>query len=444
MSTILLKKLLILILLLSAVIKSDIAFAPLLSWGLLGIITGYLAIKQNRLFYIFDIVIILFVGLAQNIYISYLILAIGFYILFIFLTKLMKKELKAYYLLGLFILVFWLINIANATPVIKLLESEPIFNQYTRDTNVYLKTYYLMNRGVNYYDAFAIGFDGDFRTKGLPYDVWAYRLPPVFVLWQLFTFHHATLLFPLFLVYASLCLFLIYLIGSKLSNQKLALIPVFIILPYFLFASLTSNLEFLQMDWWGIAPMLLCILGIIDKSNRQIVLGATLAIFCRELYLIPLFSLGLLSLIYRKWHLSKNLLIAVFLFILLFVFHSINVFDNLPFSWSAFLGGRSHQFGLEFVHQVLANGSTFYLFSKYRIFSLYLLLNIILAIFIYYWRKKQRFIIAVLMVFFIPTLLSFAKIGLCCWTDNWGTIVDPFIILTTGLMVSIFHQQKLA
>jgi len=431
---------LLIFLLSSAVVRSNYFLPKMVAWISFGMLLGVLLTGGNFLKWILSLSLIVFIGFLFRI--PLIVILSGLFSLMIMrliINITNRRDLLNYFCLIFIVGSFLVISIYESKNVINSLKIEPVAGQYTRDPNVFLKTFFLMSGGVSYYDAFGEAYRGDFRNHGFPYDLWAYRLPTTFILWKLLAFNNPLNLYILFLFFSSCVLTLTFYIGKKILSRELSLIIPFLFVPYFVFGG--TSLEFLQMEWWGLLPFFLFIFGVFFERLYIAAFGASLALISRELFLIPILSAGLISVVFKQYKLIKVFLTSIIVFSLVFVIHAFFVFERLPFSIDKMLTGRYHTLTLEFIRQVLANGSWRYLFSEYRLFSLYTFCQFLIGISIFIFQPKYRFIIGYLLSLFITTLIIFLKIGLCCWTDNWGVMVDPFIILGTGLIMGLFFQS---
>src|SRR5438045_1099120 len=101
------------------------------------------------------------------------------------MNKLIKKVVI--FLAGIFLLVFF----ANLlTPIIRhqfnidnLNDPQP--KSYRSDEISFLRTFYLMEKGVNYYNAFKISREEFIGGDIVRADVFTWRMPTVFYLWSL-------------------------------------------------------------------------------------------------------------------------------------------------------------------------------------------------------------------------------------------------------------------
>jgi hypothetical protein len=335
-------------------------------------------------------------------------------------------------LVGLLLLMFVLVE---GKPVRTVISQEPKAQTYTTDAMLFLKTYHLMRHGESYYPAFAAAYDGDHRVTGNPPDVWGFRLPTTFYVWQILTLNQPVLVYWLFVGYCLLVLYGAYRVSLALAGPRFALLSPALLLPYLLYGLTTY--EFLQAEWWGIGPILVMLYGIITKQSHLIFVGALLAPLMRETYVLPVIGVGIWYFIQKQWSLAKPFFLAALAYIVLYSLHAYQVFQIIPYSPKMITTGRMHVLTLEFIHQVLVYGTWKYWLAPYRLFTLYFFAMVALATYMWFTLKKHRLLIMQLVLLSATSLSAFLKIGLCCWGDYWGVMTAPFIVISLALLINL-------
>jgi hypothetical protein len=357
----------------------------------------------------------------------------------ILLRKKIKKFKKmSWIILFLIIVSFLAISLYESAEWRGDYLKEPKAEKYSSDRGLYLKTFYYQKKGWNYYPAFTKSYFEDARSISLPPDLWGFRLPTTFFIWQLLP--NAYWIYYLFLLNCCVILALSYLVAQKFSSNK-AIIAPFLIMPYLLYGSTTGDMEFLQMGWWGILPMIIFCYAVLNKQTKLRFVSALWAMMTRTLYLIPLAVVGILSILFRRPKMMRPLVAAAFIFLIFFLFHSYFVFQMIPYNLENIFTGRTHHgHGLEMIRQVLVFGTWRYLFAPYRLFTIYLFIDLFGKAFLFFKNKMLRFKLIFLTCLYFPTLIAFLKIGHCCWSDYWGVVVGPLLVFNTAITLILLDK----
>lgn len=243
----------------------------------------------------------------------------------------MIKKLAKFLLILLF-LGFGLFKTNNFLFKIKdvrqSIKKEPADKSYIADELDYLKTFYLLKKGSGYYQAryeAQKNIAGKEEERVWTKDIWGWRLPFVFYFWKLFA-KNGLGIFNLFII-LSACFFLSsYLIVKKFVKNNFALLSTVILLPYFLNA--IKSTSFLFIAWWG---MFFFAFGLMFFYYNHLFLSSfffILAVISREHFIIPLASMFVLSVIFKK---SKLVfLIPIIAFFLMILLHVHNVSSFVP------------------------------------------------------------------------------------------------------------------
>src|SRR3989338_7945708 len=94
----------------------------------------------------------------------------------------MIHDLRFKFFLGGILILISAWVIASRYPVGMF--EEPRLGTYRSDEMIFLKTYYLVEKGWNYYPAFSWAIEGDVRKIVLTSDIFQWRLPTLFYLWK--------------------------------------------------------------------------------------------------------------------------------------------------------------------------------------------------------------------------------------------------------------------
>ena len=327
------------------------------------------------------------------------------------------------------------------------LSIEPQSNAIYFDPQVYQKAYFNFIDSNNYYtESFQKTLESDPRLDSLPQDLWSYRPPTAFILWKWLSFGNPIIVYWLFITICVTILFLGYKITTSFSDQNSGLLSPLLLLPYFVFASITPDLEFLQTEWWALLPIFIFYYALRINQYKTSLVALALAMITRIYFVISWAAMMMVTLLFKQSKQTKILLINLALFLTFFSFHTYKVFtQNITLTSQAFTSGRSHPFGLDMIHQTLSFATSNYLLAPYRLMTIIQMITLVLLVPILYQYKKYRYYISLLLAIFIPIQLSFLTQGRCCWQNYWGVMVIPFLLLLFAILVGIInHHTKTA
>lgn len=345
----------------------------------------------------------------------------------------MIKKIIKYSLISLFLsltLFKYTSILSNIKDVFYQLKTEPLDESYISDEMKYLKNYYLMKKGIDYYQAHylsQIKLAGNDNTVWQQ-DIWGWRLPFIFYFWKYLTRTGSDILL-LFIFLALITLTTSYFISIKFIKSKISLLTPLIILPYFL--SAIQSTSFLFITWWS---MFFYIIGVAFLFYQKHFLSAiflSIAILTREFYLIPILIMLLISVFYHKN--IKIFLLPLLLFFLMMIFHiyKVNQFTHINNSFGAYRLSRPNK---TLVLSTLAFSTNSYFFVNYRPTLLFLAISVISLILLII-KSKDKYIYLLAISSFFPIFLSFFMINIGKWEDYWGATYVPLGIIYS---VSIF------
>lgn len=305
--------------------------------------------------------------------------------------------------------------------LLQMVSEEPPDEGYSIDTFYYLKIFYLMKNGANYYDAHAVAFDRDARRGGVPPEgVMGWRLPTLFWLWTKILPLNGTAIEYLFVFSSVVVLVAAFFAARRFLSPAVALLSPLFLSPYLLAGATT--LWFVFVEYWG---FFLGLLALTTYLYRQSLLrySECLAYFLafaaaavREHFLY-LSVAGLISaFIYRgkrKW--LWTLPLAGFL--LLYVFHYLQV---SPY----YQGGSLHLSpwwkggGLSWLKSTIVFGTLFY--PHRGIFPLMAILLAFTGAALVTVREERLFLILILSI----PLAAFLIVGKK-YSEYWGAVYMP-------------------
>ncbi|MBI4733680.1 MAG: hypothetical protein HY779_02505 [Rubrobacteridae bacterium] len=252
------------------------------------------------------------------------------------IPKLKNESVFAWVLIAIIainsLFTIYVANQPSVNPRAHLQWDEPPNEHYEFDGSIYLKTFYLMNQGMGYYEAMGQAYVLDARFDQKPGQILAYRFPTIFYLWHTFLPGEG-----IFILYAFVLLALISLACSDLIAVKFIAPPAAFLSPVLLSAYLVSGATrtwFLFAELWAslIALIALTVLLTPCKSRSHNVYACvvstslilTASIIREQLVMIP-FIIAISGLITKY---KKNLavwLVPIAGFITAFIVHYIIV-----------------------------------------------------------------------------------------------------------------------
>lgn len=313
---------------------------------------------------------------------------------------------------------------------------EPKPFSYTNDELSFLKIYYLMKDGNNFYQSFAIARSSFSNGGIISQDVFTWRSPAIFFIWQMTAINGDWILTE-FLICIVLLLASVFLLLKKTTNSFISILGVSLMLPY-IFDTFKYKTSFLFTEWWGLFFFLYGLTSILYKHQKLGFFLLLLSLLTRELFIIPIFGIFLFSLFTRNnW---KFFLILLILAGFYYVLHSIFV--------TSFLHGSSphYTFLSRFHFPHVINIQSMLSFSM-RPFVFYgqkthfLIEGLgLTGILIGTLRKrvKARCYILITIFSFLFTL-PFISVK---ENDYWGIVFVPLILMSIPLSLEVIKFKK--
>lgn len=282
------------------------------------------------------------------------------FLIFLKEKRFWKKQVNFYLLL--LVSYFLLIAFFRGQDVREKIAQEPLAETYFSDEILFLKTYFLMKKGVSYYSAFAQAVIGHGMMNEIPREIWGWRWPTVFYFWKYLT-PNALWLQILFLGVACLVLISAFSIAQNFLDKSFALLSPFLLIPYFLESA--ANTYFLLTEWWGVMFFLGGMAFFLKQKKTLSIILFSLAILTRELLLIPLLTFLIISLILKKD--SKQLIFPLVIFFFVLTLHYLKILQFLSFFPQLSPGSRLHQPSFLLLQKEFAFNSREYLLVDYRV-----------------------------------------------------------------------------
>lgn len=308
--------------------------------------------------------------------------------------------------------------------------SEPQFGTYRSDEMIFLKTYYLVKSGHNYYDSFPKAAANDYANIKLDPDIFTWRLPTVFYFWQLAQNGYQIL--TLYWTLTILFFISIYLIIKKLYNSNTGLLAVVLVLPYFA-GNLSYKTSFLFVEWWALFFFTFGLTFFFYKKLPVAWVLLLLALATRELMTIPIFSLLILSVLLKK---NRIFFIALILFsLIIFAIHSHVVLSRfLDVQQTSTIFSRLHAPDKQSFLTMISFSMQNYPLTKYRV-NLLLIVLAFVSLVINIKKKGDKGIYYFLAPWSI--FLTFPFITSSFYNDYWGILFMPLLISTIPVVWKI-------
>ncbi len=382
---------------------------------------------------------VLLLGIANftnttDMIINYLVLLVTIIsLLYYFVTH---KLGVSVFSLGIICILFLISAQLNSVSLRQQIADEPMNNTYRTDMDDFLKTYYLMNQGNNYYTSFKTAIEQNPFKGQVSTNLWSWRLPTIFYIWLLVPGNTGLSIYYLFLVNCIGILigsFFLVEVTLKLLGKPatLAIIAPYFLYPYLHFA--VRDMTFLHTEWWVILPMILGIFFSLKQKYLISTIFFALSVCIRELLIFPILIALLIAGVKKQkqfWYLIP-ILMTLGIYI---IFHGYQI-SNLINLTSNFLTPRLAG-GKNIVLATLAFGSWEYLFYYLRIF---IWIFIIVTFGWLFMIKKNIFFkysgLVILSAFCLYPLI-FLIIGTSVYNDYWGIIYMPIMLISLPIAVS--------
>lgn len=332
-------------------------------------------------------------------------------------------------LLCLWLLVFQSTEfIASYFEIPKL--DEPVLGNYNSDEASFLKTFYLMKGGMDYYHAFKISRENFSSGNLLQSDSFAWRSPIVFYLWSVLT-QDGKGIFTLFLMFSSLLLISSYLITYKITmNKYLSILSPMVMMPY-LYDTLMYKTAFLFTEWWGLFLFIYGLTLLAYNYRKSAFTLFYLSVISRELFIIPIFGLLIYSFI-----LKQNRVYFVLLMVLsgvFFVFHRQLVLNTLivQSTLSPNPALRFHYPSYVNLREMISFSMRSFALLGYKTHYLVLSVGLVsLAVSSFVYKRPLG---RILLIIVTSLIVVFPAISVR-ENNYWGICFVPFILLSVPLI----------
>lgn len=314
--------------------------------------------------------------------------------------------------------------------------SEPINKGYVSDEKDFLKIFYYMREGQNYYQAGALAFIYDARYNRAPTDLYSWRLPTAFYIWK-FMAADGNGIIDLFIFFSSLSLLAAFLIIKRFVAEEFAIFSPLALMPYFLNAFASTS--FLFIEWWSLFPFLFALAFIFNRRISVGVCFLVLSVFVRELMIVPALGISLIFL-FKSRKLAPLLIILCSFLIFMFL-HGFFIETNLN-SVISYSPRQFHFLDKGYLLHILAFSTEFYSLAKFRIGILFTIIASVgfLITFMLLRGKKDKSLVMIgvmasLSLFLTTPFINTSSEGF--YSDYWAIIIIPLFMIFSPLIFNI-------
>ncbi|KKP59932.1 MAG: hypothetical protein UR52_C0001G0012 [Candidatus Gottesmanbacteria bacterium GW2011_GWA1_34_13] len=340
-----------------------------------------------------------------------------------FLNISFKKYFK--FLVFPIIIIFIITSYGNSKNLRNYLSHEPINGTYRTDMDDFLKTYYLMKQGNDYYSSYKMAVENNPFKGVVSTNLWSWKFPTVYYFWKILPGNAQSIYF-VFIILAIFTLYSAYLFtANNLSekNRYLAILSPYLLYPYLHYAG--RDATFLQTEWWAVMLLIIGAYFMSVKKIKLTIICFSLSILIRELMIIPiLFAFGYLLI--KKNHLWRIFVVPILLFIVATILHMFFVKNQIPLT-NQFFTPRIHILGYKIIIATLAFGSWEFYFYKLRLFIWFYLIALMG---VYYLKNDNKAILLGSLIF--PLLMLF--LGSSIYNDYWGIFYIPVTLVNIPLI----------
>lgn len=346
--------------------------------------------------------------------------------------KKLQKYIFWFMFIALLINTVW-ISLDLNPDAIKMASEEPSAGMYNNFNSLNIKTFYLMKRGLGFYEAYGTAYS--LRAESfnqLPSDLWSWRKPVVFYLWHWLLPDDGFYILYLYILAYCISLYLIMDIAKLYLKPPLCLIPCVLSAPVFIYG--TAGYWFTFPEYWGLFFLLLGLWGIAKNNKIASVLGMTMAPLIRSLFIVSWIGVFIPLMISSQRKKYMYLILSPLCFIVSIILHWKVIFtmaETLVHPLSEWLRGGFLHFWITLTFGYPLNSQWIY------IIPLYLILPIVSI----YIHKKDLTLWTIAGGCIVP-MIFFLIIGPPTFRQYWGIIYLPVLLLLCSLSLSAFLHLK--
>lgn len=338
-----------------------------------------------------------------------------------------------------FLLVFILVNFVNTTifqneRLIKFASVEPASEQYAFDGLIFLKTFYLMKNGSDYYNSFSLASLLDSRNDRAPWRIQFFRMPTIFLFWRYFLPAGGENIIYNFVLFSLFCLISSFFLIRKFSDNRTAILAPFILAPYLVYGA--TSQWFMAIEYWGLFFAIIATAFYVYDRLILAIVFSLIAVSVRELFIfLPL--MGFVAGVYKK-NFKESLfwIFSIAGFILIYIVHYIAASSFLDSSltdassWGTWFNG-----GFAFLVRTMSFG-----LDRFKGMEFFRLVSFLALIGLFYLNEgyKKLFLAGIILI----PLISFLFIGTGYWGDYWGIIYIPFALMLSPLFLDFIIKRE--
>lgn len=293
----------------------------------------------------------------------------------------------------------------------------------------FLKTFYLMERGYSFYEANYLSIQGDARQGQLPPFISGWRLPFIFMIWQLFFTNGIHIWFGF--IFLNLIVFWsAFRLVSRYTWNLMAFFLLMCLVPYYFGAAISEN--FLLVEWWAASFALIGLFLLSANKKKNSILFILFASLIREFYIILIILTFILSLLSKDKKIRNLSVVSLLIFILYYILHYLNaesIYTTQTYRSLYIIGQNFGEGGVLFLRKTLAYNTHYMPFAYLHIQLPTLMLIIVYILGIPLLLQNKTFVLRLLLVFIYSITTIFGFIG-SLDNDYWGVLYLPMLFIT--------------
>lgn len=301
---------------------------------------------------------------------------------------------------------------------------------YTTDQRAFLKTYQLMEEGVNFYPALSRAM-GNIMKADFKVDIGGWRQPFLFYLWKLLP-GTAGNIYLLWVFVTSITLTAAFFVAYKYFKNNYALLSPLLLFPYYHFSLV--DLTFLQMEWWATSAFIIGLALFVWRKYFAAGVLFAVSLASRELLIVPAGLIVFLLIFSKDRRKIKTIAIPILIFLSYYLF--IHLSSIAKFGASSIRGYGNGSL-LPF-QATLAYSSWNYLFWPIRPFLLLLFLTPVFFLVKLMQKGSSLYLFFILSSFLpfavVTMILSFIG-GIDVWHDYWGIYFIPLLLISSPVFI---------
>lgn len=316
--------------------------------------------------------------------------------------------------------------------------TEPELGFYRGDELSFLKTFYLMKDGMDYYQSFKLAREGLIGDVTLSTDIFTWRSPAVFIIWSYLAPNGMGIL-TLFVFLGILTSIAVFFLIRRISNPIVGFISLLMFLLFTMDAFVHGS-SFLFTEWWGMFLFLIGLSALFSRLNKLAALCFALAVLIREIFILPVGLYLLYSLLFDRKR-SWVFITSAAVFCVFCVLHNVYISQAVNESTKAVFFQRFHGYDLANLQKFVSFSMRNFVVLGQKTHYLIFFLGVISPLFMFIKDKQQRGLLAYLIM---PIALFTALLPLISVPENdyWGILFMPLVVISSPLLLSFLKLKK--